>query len=76
MSYTAQFAIAGRELSLSSCCIASLDIHNFSTAVDFLSEKYRGSTGHKNLGTSRETYSEDSNGETGTCNPLVTNRVH
>ena len=41
-------AIAGKELSLSSWCIASLHMYHFSTAVDFSSEKYSGSTGHKN----------------------------
>ena len=41
-------AIAGKELSLSSWCIASLYIYHFSTAIDFLSEKYSGSTGHRN----------------------------
>ena len=40
-------AIARRELSLSSWCIASLYIHNFSTAIDFSFEKYSGSTGHR-----------------------------
>ena len=39
-------AIAGKELSLSSWCIASLYIYHYSTAVDFSSEKYRGSTRH------------------------------
>ena len=38
--------IAGKELSLSSGCIASLYINNCSTVVDF-SEKYNGSTGHR-----------------------------
>ena len=46
LSYTAQ-AIAGKELILSSWCIASLHIYHFSTVVDFSSEKYSGSTGHK-----------------------------
>ena len=41
-------AIAGKELSLSSWCIASLYIYHFSTVVDFSSEKYSGSTGHRN----------------------------
>ena len=48
LSYTAQFAIAGKELNLSSWCIASLYICDFSTVIDFSSEKYSGSTGHKN----------------------------
>ena len=38
-------AIVGKELSLSSWCIASLYIYHFSTVVDFSSEKYSGSTG-------------------------------
>ena len=37
-------AIAGKELSLSSWCIASLYIYHFSTVIDFSSEKYSGST--------------------------------
>ena len=37
-------AIAGKELSLSSWCIASLYIYHFSTVVDFSSEKYSVST--------------------------------
>ena len=42
-------AIAGKELSLSSWCIASLYIYHFSTVIDFSSEKYSGSTGHTKL---------------------------
>ena len=41
-------AIAGKELSLSSLCVASLYIYHFLTVVDFSSEKYSGSTGHRN----------------------------
>ena len=41
-------AVAEKELSLSSWCIASLYIYNFSTVIDFSSEKYNGSTGHRN----------------------------
>ena len=48
LSYTAQFAIAGKELSFSSWCIASLYIYHFSIVTDFSSEKYSGSTGHRN----------------------------
>ena len=40
-------AIAGKKLSLSSWCIASLYIYHFSTVIDFSSEKYSGSTGHR-----------------------------
>ena len=40
--------IAGKELSLSSWCIASLYVYHFSYVVDFLSEKYSGSTGLRN----------------------------
>ena len=40
-------AIAGKELSLSSWCIASLYVYHFSTVADFSSEKYSGSTGQK-----------------------------
>ena len=40
-------AIAGKELSLSSWCIASLYVCHFSTVVNFSSEKYSGSTGHR-----------------------------
>ena len=41
-------AIAGKELSLSSWWIASFIIYHFSTVIDFSSEKYSGSTGHRN----------------------------
>ena len=41
-------AIAGKELSLSSWCIASLYIYHFSTVIDFSAERYSGSTGHRN----------------------------
>ena len=44
---TSSKAIAGKELSLSSWCIASLCIYNCSTVVDFSSKKYSGSTGHR-----------------------------
>ena len=40
-------AIAGKELSLSNWCIASLCIYNCSTVFDLSSEKYSGSTGHR-----------------------------
>ena len=43
-------AIAGKELSLSSWCIASLYIYHFSTVIAFSSKKYSGSTGHRNSG--------------------------
>ena len=48
MSHRSSKAIAGKELSLSSWCIASLYIYHFSTVIDFSSEKYSGSTGHRN----------------------------
>ena len=38
-------AIAGK--SLSSWCMTSLYIYDFSTVVDFSSKKYSGSTGHR-----------------------------
>ena len=58
---TSSKAIAGKELSLSSWCIASLYIYHSSTVIDFSSEKYSGSTGHRNSwpGTRREFFSED-----------------
>ena len=68
-------AIAGKELSLPSRCIASLYIYHFSTVIDFSSEKYSGSLDTGNLGTSREIYSEDADGETRTRNPWITNPV-
>ena len=40
---------AGKELSLSSWCIASLYIYHFSTVIDFSSKKYSGSIGHMNF---------------------------
>ena len=39
-----KLAVSGKELSLSSWCIASLYIYHCSTVVDFSSEKYSGST--------------------------------
>ena len=45
---TSSKAIAGKEFSLSSWCIASLYIYRFSTVVDFSFEKYSDSTGHRN----------------------------
>ena len=45
---TSSKVIAGKELSLSSWCMASLCIYHCSTVVDFSSEKYSGSTGHRN----------------------------
>ena len=46
---TSSKAIAGKELSLSSWCIASLYIYHFSTVVDFSSQEYSGSTGNRNF---------------------------
>ena len=40
-------AIAEKDLSLSSWCIASLYIYHFSTVIDFSSEKHNGSLGHR-----------------------------
>ena len=51
-------AIAGKELSSSSWCIASLYIYHFSTVVDFSSEKYSGSTGHRNSSDENSTTAE------------------
>ena len=39
---------AGKELSLSSWYIASLHVYHFSAVADFSSEKYSGSTEHRN----------------------------
>ena len=55
-------AIAGKELSLSSWCIESFDVFNFSTVVDLSSEK-------------KEIYSENDDDGTRTSNPSVINRV-
>ena len=41
-------AIAGKELRFSSWCIALLYIYHFSAIIDFSSEKYSGSTEHRN----------------------------
>ena len=75
-------AIAGKELSLSSWCIASLDIYHFSTVIDFSSEKYSSHPRSivvrldtETPGTSREIYSEDAEAETRTRNLRITNRV-
>ena len=35
--------------------------------IDFSSEKYSGSTGHRTPGTSKGSYSEDADGETRLC---------
>ena len=40
-------ANVGNELGLSRWCIASLHIYNFSSVIDFFSEKYIVSTGHR-----------------------------
>ena len=45
---TSSKAIAGKELSLSSCRIASLYVDHCSAVADFSAEKYSGSTGHRN----------------------------
>ena len=58
-----------------SCDSTSLYIDHFSTVVDFSSEKYSGSTGHRAPGTSRKIYSEDADGEIRTRNLSVINRV-
>ena len=65
--------IPGKELSLSSWCIASLYIYHFLTVVDFSSEWYLLETGTP--GTSKEIYFQDANGETQTLNPSVINRA-
>ena len=41
-------AIARKELSLSSWCIASLYIDHFSAVIDFSSERFSDTTGHRN----------------------------
>ena len=46
LSYIAQ-NYHKKQLSLSSWCIASLYIYHFSTQLDFSSEKYSSSTGHR-----------------------------
>ena len=43
-------AIPGKDLSLSSWCIASLYIYHCSIVVDFSSEKYSGATGNQQMG--------------------------
>ena len=50
-------AIAVKELSLSSWCIASLCIYYFSAVVDFSSKKYGGSTWTQELLIPAETFS-------------------
>ena len=66
-------AIVGKELSLSSWCIASLYIYHFSTVVDFSSEKYNVVLLDRVApGTNREIYNEDNDGETWT-QPLLRN---
>ena len=41
-------AVPGKELSLSSWCIASLYVYHFPTVIDFSSKKYSGSIEDKN----------------------------
>ena len=65
-------AIAEKELSLSSWCIASLYIYHFSTVIDFSSEKYSVLLDTGTPGTSREIYREDADGEIRTRNPWIT----
>ena len=57
-------AIAGKELSLSSQCIALLFFNHFSTVIDFSSRKYCFLLDTGTPGTSRETYSVDADGDT------------
>ena len=42
-------ATAVKEFCLSSRCIALLYIYHFSTVIDFSSEGYSGTTGHRNF---------------------------
>ena len=57
-------AIAGKELSLSSWCIASLYIYNFLTVTDFSLRSTVVLLDTEIPPTSREIYSEDADGET------------
>ena len=68
-------AIAGKELSLSSWCIASFYIYHFSTVIDFSSEDTVVLLDTETPSTSREIYSEDAEGEARTLNPWNTNPV-
>ena len=68
-------AISGKELSLSSWCIALLYIYHFSAVIDFSSRSTVVVLDTGTPGTNREIYSEDANGETRTRNPWITNPV-
>ena len=61
---TSSKAIARKDVSLSSRGIALLYIDHCSTVVDFSSEKYSGSAGHRNSWYQQRTFSQDANGET------------
>ena len=66
LSYTAQKEIAFKEVSLSSWCIASLYIYNFSTVIDFLPKSAVVLQDKGIRCTSKEIDSEDADGETRT----------
>ena len=68
-------AIARKELSVSSWCIASLYIYHFSTVIGFSSEKYGGFLDTESPGASIEIYNEDAKGETRARNPWITSPV-
>ena len=68
---TSSKAIAEKELSLSSWCIASLYVYHCSSVVDISSEKYSGSTGHRNSWYQQRNLQGWSNGETRSRNPSV-----
>ena len=68
-------AIAGKELSLSSWCIASLYIYHFSTVIDFHHRSTVVLLNTGTPGTSGEIYSEDADGEARNYNPSITNPV-
>ena len=60
-------AIAGKELSLSGWCIASLYIYRLSAVVDFSSEKYSDSTGNWCYFLFEQRWSKFHNSETMHC---------
>ena len=68
-------AVAGKELSLYSWCIASLYIYHFSTVTDFSPGSTVVLLDTEIPATSREIYIKDDDGETRICNYWMTNPV-
>ena len=68
-------AIVGKELSLSSCCIASLNNNHSELCLTSDPRSTVVLLDKGAPGTSREIYSEDGDDGTRSCNPSVISRV-